>query len=187
MVNTTNRQYAPAMSQQLLPMHWFDTHKSWPEVIFIRRMKRERLRRGWSQERLAREVNEVAGPDLELHPTAITKLEREGDDRRNLRLNEAVFIADALMIRLEAMLQDEDQSNAAKAVREIERDLDSARREQAIAEAKMRRAAENVRELVTKRAEAVANAVSVAVAVFDAEAAAEAERSGATGASSGEH
>ncbi len=76
------------------------------ELVFVERMKRERNRRRWSQKALAAVV-EAYG--VEMHPTAVTKLERvDRDDRRNLRLNEALAIAAAFGLTVDRMLTDDD-------------------------------------------------------------------------------
>lgn len=90
------------------------------ERIFARRLKRERLRRGWRQEDLAAEL---ANLGLELHPSAIAKIEREPDpgkkiEPRMIRLNEAVIVAKVFGLSLEEMLSDRD---VADPVRELER------------------------------------------------------------------
>lgn len=89
------------------------------ERIFARRLKRERLRRGWRQEDLAAELADVG---LDLHPSAIAKIEREPDpdkkiEPRMIRLNEAVTIAKVFELSLEEMLSDRDVSDP---VRELE-------------------------------------------------------------------
>lgn len=91
-----------------------------PERIFARRMKRERLRRGWRQEDLAKHLAMCA---LELHPSAIAKMEREPDpekgiEPRMIRLNEAKIIAFALRMSIDSMLSDNDLTDP---VREYER------------------------------------------------------------------
>lgn len=95
-----------------------EPHWPWPEDEFIARMKRERQRRGWSQERLAEEVLEVTGGRLQMHPTAITKLERE-HERRNLRLNEAFYISGALELPLMRMMSDDDLDDIPKRIRQL--------------------------------------------------------------------
>jgi transcriptional regulator with XRE-family HTH domain len=96
----------------------------WPEDQFIARMKRERQSRRWSQERLAEEVDKVTGGRLELHPTAFTKLERE-NDRRNLRLNEAFFISEALGLSIARMLSDDDLSSVQERLHTLEHKRDA--------------------------------------------------------------
>jgi transcriptional regulator with XRE-family HTH domain len=65
----------------------------YPERVFGRRMRQERLLRGWRQEDLAARVG--------LIPSAISKAEA---GRRLIRLDEAVAIADAFGLPLGAML-----------------------------------------------------------------------------------
>lgn len=70
------------------------------EESFILAMRKERERRGWSQERLAREIEAATG--YSLGAPAITKIEWILDpDRtysRSIRLGEAVAIAKTLGI-----------------------------------------------------------------------------------------
>jgi len=78
--------------------------------IFAARMKRERLRKGWRQEDLAREL---AKRKLDLHPSAIAKIEREPDPKkgiepRAIRVGEAMVIAGVFEMSLEEMLSDDD-------------------------------------------------------------------------------
>lgn len=84
------------------------------ETRFIARMRTERERRGWSQARLAEEANEVllATGQQPIHPSAITKLEwalHRPDEARNLRLNEAIAIADAFELDLEDLIQPDNK------------------------------------------------------------------------------
>lgn len=95
----------------------------WPEDEFIARMKRERVRRGWSQERMAQEVLEVTEGRLQMHPTAFTKLERE-QDRRNLRLNEAFYISVALELPLMRMMTSDDLDDVPARLRELRAEQD---------------------------------------------------------------
>jgi hypothetical protein len=76
-----------------------------PEYTFVEVMRRLRQQRGWSQERLAHEVERRG---LKMNPTAITKLEwaldpEKVDKARGLRLREAVAIAAALESNAGAM------------------------------------------------------------------------------------
>ncbi|MGO4340694.1 hypothetical protein [Pedococcus sp. 2YAF34] len=102
---------------------------TWPEDQFIVRMKRERQRRQWTQQRLSAAVEEVTGGRLVLHPTVFTKLERE-DDRRNLRLNEALFIAVALEVPLVRMLSNDDLDDIPARIRELRARQDSFQQQQ---------------------------------------------------------
>lgn len=109
-----------------------------PEEVFIARMKRERSRRGWSQHRLAKEVNAQIGRagrrrdvTWQVHSTTITKLEYALQDERrhetrNLRLNEAVAIAEALDMALEQMLSDDDLDNRQKHIAMLYKELQDA-------------------------------------------------------------
>jgi len=72
-----------------------------PERVFGRRMKQERLLRGWRQEDLAGRVG--------LIPSAISKAEA---GRRLIRLNEAAAIAAALGVPLAALLTDASEREA---------------------------------------------------------------------------
>ncbi|WP_238011567.1 helix-turn-helix transcriptional regulator [Dactylosporangium sp. AC04546] len=104
--------------KNLLP----DMQVDWDEVViptrdpatydrtFAARMKRERLRRGWRQEDLAREL---AKRKLDLHPSAIAKIEREPDPKkgiepRAIRVGEAMVIARVFEKSVEEMLSDDD-------------------------------------------------------------------------------
>lgn len=83
-----------------------------PEYLFISAMKELRSNRGWSQERLAREVRERTG--YQLNPTAITKLEwrlepERADQARSLRVNEAFAIAEAFETQLGPMIFDSER------------------------------------------------------------------------------
>lgn len=91
------------------------------ERIFARRLKRERLRRSWRQEDLAAKLADLG---LDLHPSAIAKIEREPDpdkkiEPRMIRLNEAVTIAKAFGLSLEEMLSDRDLSDPIRELQEL--------------------------------------------------------------------
>jgi transcriptional regulator with XRE-family HTH domain len=99
-----------------------------PERVFARRMKRERLRRGLRQEDLA---DLLAHMGLELHPSAIAKIEREPDPEKNIeprmiRLNEAKVIAFVLRLTLDRMLSDDDLKNPDTEIKELEQHLSAA-------------------------------------------------------------
>lgn len=87
-----------------------ETDRMTPERIFARRMKRERTRRKWRQEDLARQLSTLG---LDLHPSAIAKMEREPDpdksiEPRSIRLDEAAVIARAFSLGVDDMLSDND-------------------------------------------------------------------------------
>jgi transcriptional regulator with XRE-family HTH domain len=89
------------------------------ELIFAARTKRERLRRRWRQEDLARRLSEYG---ISLHPSAIAKIERppdpeKGIEPRAVRLPEAVIIARLFGLTVEQMLTDDD-------LRDMERKLE---------------------------------------------------------------
>jgi transcriptional regulator with XRE-family HTH domain len=90
-----------------------------PEDVFIARMARERKRHGWTLERMADEVNEVSGGAVRMHQSAFTKMEREAD-RRNLRLDEAYFIAQALGMTIQRMLTDDDLEGIPARIHELQ-------------------------------------------------------------------
>lgn len=117
------------------------------EAVFIGRMKRERERRGWSQAGLAALVTKYG---VEMHSTAITKLERVNrDDRRNLRLNEALAVASVLGLTPNAMLTDEDLNDGSLARERARSQLAEARRAQAEAEQAAERARRRAGECAT--------------------------------------
>jgi restriction system protein len=100
-----------------------------PERIFARRMKRERLRRGWRQEDLA---DRLALASLDLHPSAIAKIEREPDldkgiEPRMIRLNEAVAIARVLGRSVEQMISDDDLMDPENELNQLNEALTHAR------------------------------------------------------------
>jgi transcriptional regulator with XRE-family HTH domain len=72
-----------------------------PERIFGRRVRRERMRRGWRQEDLAAAVAESG---ISLHPSAYAKIE---GGTRTVTLNEAVAITVALDLPVSWMLSDD--------------------------------------------------------------------------------
>jgi transcriptional regulator with XRE-family HTH domain len=72
-----------------------------PERIFGRRVRRERMRRGWRQEDLAATVAESG---ISLHPSAYAKIE---GGTRTVTLNEAVAITIALELPVSWMLSDD--------------------------------------------------------------------------------
>lgn len=90
-----------------------------PEDVFIARMARERKRRQWTLERIAQETAKASGGEVTLHQSAFTKLERE-KDRRNLRLNEAHYISEALGVPLPRMLTNEDVDGIPARMRQLE-------------------------------------------------------------------
>jgi transcriptional regulator with XRE-family HTH domain len=90
------------------------------ERIFGRRMKRERIRRGWRQEDLAAAVAECG---VTLHLSTYAKIE---GGSRTITLNEAMVIAGALAVPLHRMLSDDDVSELARRVDELRGDLDKA-------------------------------------------------------------
>jgi transcriptional regulator with XRE-family HTH domain len=101
-----------------------------PEEVFIARMKRERERQGWSQQHLAAVVSSQPH-GVFLHATAITKLEwalapQRRASARNLRLNEALAIADALGLTLQAMLTDDDLTDARRELERLHSELSAA-------------------------------------------------------------
>lgn len=107
------------------------------ERIFARRLKRERLRRGWRQEDLAAQLAKLG---IELHPSAIAKIEREPDpgkriEPRMIRLNEAVLIAKAFRLPLEEMLSDRDLSDSVRELAILQDRLMQAHSEAATARA----------------------------------------------------
>lgn len=95
------------------------------EVVFIARMRREREKRQWSQAKLA---EMVARAGVDMHPTAITKLEwaTSEDERpaRNLRLNEALAIANVLRLTLKEMLSDNDVTTSEQELVKAQKYLD---------------------------------------------------------------
>lgn len=102
-----------------------------PEHLFVSAMKEMRTARGWSQERLAREVGERAG--YRLNPTAITKLEwlldpARATGARALRVNEANAIAQAFRSDLSLMLSDDRAaSRPQEALLQLSMQLEGAR------------------------------------------------------------
>jgi hypothetical protein len=66
------------------------------EQEFSRAVARERLRRGWSQDRLVEELSKGGG--LKIHQTGITRIEA---GTRRVRLDEAIAIARVLDIDLQ--------------------------------------------------------------------------------------
>lgn len=77
---------------------------------FVRRMKDQRNRRGWSQQVLAREVEKATG--YKISPVAITKLEwvlapDRVDASRGLELDEALAIAETFGVTLDDMIGDD--------------------------------------------------------------------------------
>lgn len=80
-----------------------------PERIFGRRLRRERVKRGWRQEDLA---VWAAGHGAVMHSSAIAKIEA---GTRMVRLDHAVALAAALGVPLSRLLSDDDVS--AKALR----------------------------------------------------------------------
>lgn len=72
-----------------------------PEQSFARNVRAQRVARGWTQADLA---NELRRYGLDLHPSAISKIERESDSSglspRLIRLSEAVVFARVLGIDL---------------------------------------------------------------------------------------
>jgi transcriptional regulator with XRE-family HTH domain len=79
-----------------------------PERIFARRMRQERVRRGWRQEDLA---NAMAARGLKVHPSAIARSERESDSRM-IRLDEAVLVAAIFDLSLSQMITPEETDPA---------------------------------------------------------------------------
>ena len=69
------------------------------EMAFARCVREFRIAFGWTQVRLAEEVR-LRG--VTLHPTAITRIE---SGQRRVSLDEAVALADALIISLSGLLQ----------------------------------------------------------------------------------
>lgn len=83
--------------------------------VFAARMKRERIVRGMRQEDLARAL---ANAGLDLHPSAIAKIERESDPEKGIapravHIGEAVVIAAVLGLTVPQMLMDEPESTPA--------------------------------------------------------------------------
>lgn len=121
------------------------------ERVFARRMKRERIRRGWRQEDLARNLEDRTG--LKLHPSAIAKIEREHDPDRKIeprviRLNEALLIAETLNLSLMQMLSDDDQRDDRIRLDELAEKLDKAEDEEIDARVKadeLRKRAQTIR------------------------------------------
>jgi transcriptional regulator with XRE-family HTH domain len=68
-----------------------------PNQVFVRRMKLERLRRGWSVQQLADKVREVGG---DISRGTIAKIETDTRGSRGVTLDEAVVIAVALRVPL---------------------------------------------------------------------------------------
>lgn len=106
-----------------------ETDRTTPERIFARRMKRERIRRQWRQEDLARQLAQLG---LELHPSAIAKMEREPDpakgiEPRSIRLDEAVVIAQAFQLGVDDMIGDNDIDDLEAERERLEAALDQAR------------------------------------------------------------
>lgn len=96
------------------------------EQIFAARLRRERLRRGWRQEDLARELERHG---VTLHPSAIAKIERapepdRGITPRAVRLAEAVVIARVFGMTVEAMLRDDDLSDTRKLILQLEQSVE---------------------------------------------------------------
>lgn len=107
------------------------------EKRFVERMQSFRRERGWSQERLAKEVELATG--LVLHPTAFTKLEwalipDKSDKARGLGLDEALAIATTFGVSMEDMITSGDRLlmdlvHADAVAHQIEDQLTEARRE----------------------------------------------------------
>jgi transcriptional regulator with XRE-family HTH domain len=140
-----------------------------PERVFARRMKRERLRRGMRQEDLA---ELLAATGVELHPSAIAKIERDPDpdkgvEPRMIRLNEAQAIATVLRLPIDRMLSDDDLSDPAKEVARLEQELAAAEQRRAAAEATAHNAAAAMAALKQKIEAARRRAAESAVANAD--------------------
>jgi transcriptional regulator with XRE-family HTH domain len=83
-----------------------------PEVRFVKRMRTERAERGWSQERLVKEVAERTG--FRMNPTVITKLEwatdpARRDKARGLGFDEALAIAQTFQLSVSEMVEPQDR------------------------------------------------------------------------------
>jgi transcriptional regulator with XRE-family HTH domain len=88
-----------------------------PERIFGRRLKAERLRRGWRLEDLATWASEHG---LNVHPSAYSKIEA---GQRAVRLREAVAIAQALGIPLGFMLAEDDPTETERRLAQVKAEL----------------------------------------------------------------
>lgn len=86
------------------------------EGVFAWRVRQERERRGWSQDRLARELAAKTG--RELHSTAVTRLEK---GERPTRLAEAEALAGALEVPLGKLLVSPDRFGEMRIIEAVER------------------------------------------------------------------
>lgn len=80
---------------------------------------------------MAKEVEEASRGTLQMHPTAFTKMERE-HERRNLRLNEAYYIASALGTSIFGMMSSADLLTPAENLRGLQELIDGARETRAL-------------------------------------------------------
>lgn len=89
--------------------------QKWAEHHFSKRLKAERIDRGWTQAEMAKLLSEK---DIHVHWTTIAKIEK---GTRSVRIDEAAGIADLLNISVDTLLgrRTEPQSDLAELLRSI--------------------------------------------------------------------
>jgi transcriptional regulator with XRE-family HTH domain len=109
----------PGTAVAFAPVESGETEES-PERIFGRRVRRERMRRGWRQEDLAAAV---ADGGISLHPSAYAKIE---GGTRTVTLNEAVAITVALDLPVSWMLSGDDTADLEEQLERADAELKAA-------------------------------------------------------------